>query len=101
MKIKPGVRFANLQPQTVLAICVAESVWIDTGQQMTITSINDGRHSHTSLHYSGNAFDIRTRGIVNSHDLADRLDAMLGVDFDVIHEGDHIHVEYQPRHSGQ
>ena len=33
---------------------------------MTITSARDGNHSHNSLHYIGNAIDIRSRDMINS-----------------------------------
>ena len=74
------------------------------GHGWIITSINDGYHSHTSFHYSGNAIDYRTKHIPRDkvEDLAKDIKEALGVDFDVILESlnetnEHLHVEYQPR----
>ena len=95
LRLKDGVRLANLQPQAVLAITVAVTVWGD--EDLTITSANDSIHSKTSLHYAGAAFDIRTNGITDPDGKAILLEEALGIDYDVIYETDHIHVEYQPR----
>ena len=69
--------------------------------EVVITSGNDGRHSVTSKHYAGNALDIRTRTLPSPEEdgraIAQRLNQSLGRDFDVIFEGDHIHVEYDPK----
>lgn len=93
--LKTGVKLSGLQPQIVLAIIVAEGIW--GGEPLTITSVSDGLHSHTSLHYSGNGVDFRTRDIEDPAGKTARLKAALGVDFDVILESDHVHLEYQPR----
>ena len=61
---------------------------------MTITSANDGKHMKNSLHYSGKAIDIRSRDMANPTLVAYYLNIWLGSDFDVIFEGDHIHIEY-------
>ena len=58
----------------------------------------DGAHSTGSLHYSGNAVDIRfpksKRTMENIKGIIKRA---LGPDFDVvIHSGSHVHVEFQP-----
>ena len=58
-----------------------------------ITSIREGNHSHGSLHYEGDAFDIRP----NPRFPVDKIREILGPDYDVISEGGHIHVEYDPK----
>jgi len=101
---KEGVRMSNLQPQAVVAICAAYSIYQDFGHRdMTVTSCNDSRHSATSLHYSGNAFDLRTHNTGEGERLANQIRlALPALDFDVIFEGEateneHIHIEHQPR----
>ena len=100
IKLKTGVKLANLQPQIALAIQVAYSVYQDNGfNDLRITSLNDSGHSHTSLHYSGNAVDLGVIGFVDAQraKLAQEINGALGTDFDVLDEGNHIHIEYQPR----
>jgi hypothetical protein len=52
-----------------------------------------------SVHYAGKAFDMRTRiytkGQVEA--IVDELFTLLGEDYDVIDEGDHVHVEPSSR----
>jgi hypothetical protein len=101
LRIKPGVKLAGMSPQIGLAIQAAMAIWTADGDTLTITSVNDGRHSHTSLHYSGQAVDLRTRDLSDPQRKADLLGEALGVDFDVLFEVDHIHVEYQPRYAAK
>lgn len=69
-----------------------------TGLEMVVTSCIDGAHMSKSLHYQGKAFDMRTRiytkGQVEA--IVDELFVRLGDDYDVIDEGDHIHIEHDP-----
>lgn len=63
-----------------------------------VTYTTNGTHSSGSLHYSGNAVDLRIRDLFNDQRqcVTERLRDALGSDYDVINEGDHIHVEYDP-----
>lgn len=100
MKLKPGVVIHGIRPEMLLALIVGESVWREFDlPELVITSCTDGTHSPTSLHYSGSAVDLRSRDIPSSQVsiVANALSDRLGVDFDVIPEATHIHVEYQPR----
>ncbi len=109
MRMKEGVDVANIQPQIVLALITANNLYRDEGVELVFTSGRDGKHSLTSLHYSGNAVDLRTRDLKAKDTflpslIRDRLAERLGLDYDVIFEqdpddpdNDHIHLEYQPR----
>jgi len=93
------VELKDLAPQLALALIMANEVYDEYGIDMVVTSANDSNHSGTSLHYSGQAVDLRTR-TANSgdrQDIRDKVKAKLNVDFDVILESDHIHLEYQPK----
>jgi len=63
-----------------------------------ITSAHDGTHSEGSLHDDGLAVDLRVWGFSEAEakrttaEIQDRL----GERWDVIYEGTHIHVEYDP-----
>lgn len=99
LSIKPGVRIHGLRPEVILACVVAEGVYREEGFDLTITAGIDGKHMAASLHYAGCAVDLRTRDIP-----ADKLEKIrkkikerVGDDFDVVLEGDHFHLESQPK----
>lgn len=103
MKIKSDeVSFQNLQPQMVLAVIMAQEVYREYDTDMVITSANDSVHSRTSLHFSGNAVDLRIWNLPDgtANEVRDKLQEKLTKDFDVILESDHIHLEYQPKYNG-
>jgi len=68
-----------------------------------VTYTTNGDHTTAdSLHYSGDAIDLRTRDLTRDQrgQAADRLRDELGSDYDVVDEGDHIHIEYDPDNDG-
>jgi len=98
VSIKPGVRVLGLRPEILLAIVIADGVYTAAGADLVITSAVEGRHSQSSLHYSGCAFDARTREMDSAKvaEIVAALKARLGGDYDVVVEGTHLHVEFQP-----
>lgn len=100
MILKKGVNVQGIRPELIIAIIVCNDVYIENDKELVITSVNDGKHSNTSLHYSGCAIDLRTHYFENEAEVvevADQIKDRLGIDYDVIVEDDHIHLEYQPR----
>lgn len=99
MKLKKGVKTIGIRPELLLAIMVADGIYLKKGKNLVITSINDGRHSETSLHYSGCGVDLRTRYFTKRVQLevVKLLKENLTKDYDVILEKDHAHLEFQPR----
>lgn len=99
LSIKEGVRIQGLRPETVLACQIIEGAFRDAGHPCTITAGIDGTHMAGSLHYVGCAVDIRTRDLQPSEleTLKAELAKRLTKEFDVVLEGDHFHVEYQPK----
>lgn len=67
-----------------------------THEEPVITSTFEGNHSAGSLHYANNAIDVRLPRI-RAGEIVDSLKNSLGGNFDVILEGDHIHVEFDPK----
>lgn len=70
------------------------------GEHLIITSMFDQSHMDKSEHYLKHAVDLRTREL--NPDQQSRwfllLRAILDpMGFDVVNEGDHIHIEYQPK----
>ena len=62
-----------------------------------ITSGADGQHMHNSLHYANKALDFRIWNLVDAstiNDWKERISLILGSDYDVIIETNHLHVEY-------
>ena len=96
--VKDGVVLA-LAPEMARALPLIEAAHSDIGiRPPIITSGSEGEHQPGSLHYVGKAIDLRTRDLPSLKvvQLVYALRAWLGEDFDVIDEGDHIHVEYDP-----
>lgn len=64
-----------------------------------ITSANDSNHVIGSLHFQNRAFDIRIRNIIGHRAVearlwAERIQAELGPDYDIVLALDHIHLEW-------
>jgi hypothetical protein len=99
--LKPGVRVAGLRPEILLAVVAAERVFAEAHVDLMLTSCVEGRHSQASLHYAGQAVDLRTRDVAPADraKLVERLRECVGEDYDVVLEADHIHLEYQPKRS--
>lgn len=100
------VELSNLSPALSLALSgTVVPVLKDVGSDTILTSgcEQSAKHGVTSLHYSGHAVDIRIRdphtgiSLFNAQAAVDRMKGALSVDFDVILESDHIHLEYQPK----
>ena len=104
MKLKKGVNSAGIRPELLLALVVADGVWQQVGQELVVTSLNDSRHSRTSLHYAGCAADLRTHYFTDAQatEVAAALRESLGdsPDYDIVFESDHIHIEWQPKRRG-
>jgi len=97
--LKSGVDLRGIKPQMAVAYTIASHIYRGLGYHCTITSASDGKHGPNSLHYSGNALDLRTRDC-KPDDLQmiyTSLRNALGGQFDVVLEKDHIHVEFDPK----
>lgn len=94
--IKPGVRVFGARPELVLALQIAHNVYEAFGFGLVVTSIMEGTHTRASLHYTGCAADLRLPPD-RAAELVAALQYALGDDFDVVLEGDHVHLEFQPK----
>ncbi len=99
MILKDGVVISGIRTELLFALNVCDGVYSTYGEELVITSLNDGKHSDTSLHYSCSGADLRTRyfTVPETKLVAEDIRSRLGIDFDVVVEKDHIHLEYQPR----
>ena len=98
MKIKPGVDLRGLKPELVVAMILCDPV-VSRHAEFVVTSVCDGKHMQGSKHYEGMAMDIRTREIPPAmlKPCLEEIKQVLGAQFDAVLEGDHIHVEFDPR----
>ena len=103
LRIKDNsIQAHSLAPQLLLAIFIADQVFAERASECVITALADGSHSSTSLHYAGCAVDLRTRHLGPGHAqiIHKELRGRLNMDWDVLLEPDHIHIEYQPKRRG-
>jgi len=97
--VKEPVRIFGMRPELVLGLQSMDDVFRESGEELVITSVIDGKHSRASLHYVGQAADIRTRNINREklEGLVLKCRINLGPDFDLIIESNHLHLEFQPK----
>ena len=106
MLIKPGVKIVGIKVETLLAIQVAQSIYIEAGFELVVNSLLDGTHMQNSLHYKGLAVDLRVPSKCRRLKPTSLLDweaknaikQALGSSYNVILElEDHIHIEFDPK----
>ena len=101
MLLKSDVDLRGMQPQILVAMIAAERIYQEAGRELMITSVTDGKHMEGSLHYKGHAVDMRTTAVGIPAETVQRIAAKvksaLGPQFDVVVEGDHLHVEFDPK----
>lgn len=97
--VKGYCKAGCVRPQVWDAIETAARVYADFGYDCIVTSLCDGKHSKNSKHYEGNAVDLRIRHLLDGEpqQIRDVIANRLGVEYDVILENTHIHVEYDPK----
>lgn len=97
MRFKAGVFYTI--PGIVKILMASEKVYNKHKTEVVITSLMDGTHKKNSKHYSGEAADLRIWAFdpIQVKLVAEDLKKELGKDYDVVIEGDHIHIEYDPK----
>lgn len=97
--LKPGCRVAGLRPEMLLGLIIAEQVFTGHGASLVVTEATGGKHKLGSLHFVGLAADLRTRGVpvLTVQEIAADLRSILGPQYDVVVEADHVHLEFQPK----
>ena len=106
MQIKSGVSLLGITPQAVVLLMIANDIYrSEFGIELRLTSGSEGKHGYASLHKSGNAIDIGTRGMqswTSPEAVSKRLSESSGDEVDVVLEAvgtpnEHIHMEWQPK----
>lgn len=108
-RVLPNVNLVGVTPQCFFAMAITSQVFDHYNRDCVITSAKDGKHSDGSLHYTGNAFDVRIKHLDgNDKDITEgdlqqaRIIAFdikhsIGDQYDVVVEANHIHIEFDPR----
>lgn len=94
------VKVFGVRPEVAMIMPVLDGVFSKFGYDCMITSCTEGKHGFGSLHFNGSALDLRIRHITHPDEVRDivrTLKDSLTVEFDVVLEGDHIHIEFQPK----
>jgi len=95
-----SVRFGAFHDCFFIVCNVVKDVWSRhaPGIHPVITSANDAKHMLGSLHYQDRGWDFRTFTLPRSTTdlIVKELKELLGPDFDVVLEKDHLHIEYDP-----
>jgi len=96
MLIKAGVDISRLKPEIRKKLSGIETIILSRdSEEMVITSTYEGDHGAGSLHYANMAVDIRKlKKVVYA---AADIKQWLGKDYDVVVEGNHYHIEYDPK----
>lgn len=102
IRIKPGVDLSGIRPEMNLVLLLAEEIYERVANKdVVVTAVRDGKHKAGSKHYVGLAVDLRTSAagidVTAANAIAAMLRDALGAQYDVVVEGDHIHVEFDPK----
>jgi hypothetical protein len=104
IKLLPSVSLKGLTPQMSAALPIVGGVYGKHDVDCVCTCGSNGKHSRTSLHYSGNALDFRTKHLDPSlkATILSEVQQALSAEFDVLLEdmrgpNEHLHVEWQPK----
>jgi len=100
ISLKEGVTVRGICAEMVFGHTVVSSIFTAHGLDVVVTSGTDGVHGRASRHWSGSALDYRTRHITATglkERIAGEASAALGLDFDVVLESDHLHIEFDPK----
>jgi len=96
MLIKAGVDISRLNREIRRALSKVDKLLSGFDQELVITSTFEGNHGAGSLHYSNDAFDVRYPD-PPVEELISLICVNLGMDFDVVMEKHHVHIEFDPQ----
>jgi len=102
--IKPGVRLKEINDHLVTVCRIVAEVEASYNVIPTITSGCDGAHMPGSYHFDGEAWDFRTRDLLDPWTVASMVrDRLKGISkaYDVVYGDkdhiDHIHIEWDKK----
>jgi len=98
IRYKAGVSVLGIKPEILAAYSLIDAAF--SPNDAVITSAVDGKHGPKSMHPLGYAIDLRIRHIVEGEvvtvlkKIMLLLNTWLTDEYDVVLEGDHIHLEF-------
>lgn len=92
---KLGVDISRLADPIRRKLTAIDMFFFTSGSEVVITSTFEGNHMPSSFHYCNLAIDLR-RPSWWDEEKRSHLQSVLGEDYDVLTEPDHIHIEYDP-----
>jgi len=102
-----SIDISKLQPALLLGLVIIDQTMTKHGGEAVITGGCEGKHSFSSLHYRGDALDIRSKDFTDAEAVLEDCREALGhvPDFDLILEhhyqpNEHFHLEFQPKRRG-
>lgn len=96
VQVKEGVSLIGIEQEIITALKVLYYLYFALGKTLTVTSTFEGQHRPGSLHYKGLAVDLRVWNLSTAERkrIVEAAKGLLGKDYDVIDETNHIHVEF-------
>lgn len=102
--IYPGCSLIGIRTETLIGLRIVESCFDEYNKPIVLTHGTDGKHGTASLHYVGQAFDIRSHDLlaVEKQQIEVKAKKNLGAQFDFFIEdfgldNEHFHLEFQPK----
>lgn len=95
---KEDVDITRFKPEALSGIQKCNEIFRKYGKPCVVTSGAEGKHGLHSHHYKGLAWDLRRRH-VPEHEIGSvvaEIKRVLGPDYQVVLEPNHIHAEYDP-----
>lgn len=96
MLIKAGVDISRLNRKIRRALSAAEAAYSEDSELFVVTSTYESNHGAGSLHYGNDAFDCNLP-VKNPTNVVKDIKSRLGLNYDVVLEYNHIHIEYDPK----
>lgn len=99
LKVKQGVQLDGLREPAVRILWAAMHVWLHHAEpELAVTSAVRSWGVPGTVHPEGLALDLRRWTETDPAELVRDMELMLGHDFDILLEADHIHAEWDPVH---
>ena len=98
MLIKQGVDISRLNREIRRGLGIVDRIFNENNEELIITSTYEGNHGAGSLHYGNDAFDHRLP-LKFPGTIVGGVRRALGPEYDLVEEGDHVHIEYDPKGS--
>ncbi len=101
-KLKNEVSLLGMTPQMCIASIIVAGVFDKHGLDAYITSGTEGVHDRASKHFQGNGEDFSFTeanriSVIMAENITNDCRIALGRDFDVVNEGNHLHIEWDPK----